>query len=84
MLTDKNLLDNIGITVKVGELPARKAYLEARRSLYGTGRLSRLWMRWAFPLLRPKEHSRRLDRVIELHTIIQQEFLNAVMERYIG
>ena len=79
MINDVNLLDNIGITVKVGELSSRKAYLEARQSLYGTGRMSRLWMRYVFPIMRPKEWNRRLNRMVELTKIIQQEFMNAIL-----
>ena len=75
-----DLLDNIGITVKVGDLPSIDRYHDARRQRYGTHWLSRFYKRRVFPWLRPVACSEANMELFLASKRVRAEFLSKVIE----
>ena len=74
------ILDNLGITINLRMLEMWPEYSAARDRVFGTGWLSRWWMRNVYPRLWPKRYEKRVAEWERVRNLMQQEFLNAVVE----
>ena len=79
--TNRRILDNLGITINMRMLEYHPTYSAARVAVFGRGRVRRWWMRHVFPRVKPAEYARRVKDFEEKRAVMQQEFLNAVIER---
>ncbi|MCK5557096.1 MAG: hypothetical protein KAJ01_01875 [Candidatus Hydrogenedentes bacterium] len=77
---EKRILDNIGITVNMAELPSAEATCKAGHRIYGSGRLSGFWHFTVLRNLFPNRHQKLVEEWRELYGQLQREFLEAVMK----
>lgn len=76
-----NLLDNIGLTIKHGDLPTYPEYAKWRAKYYGTNFLSRFWCRKVRARLFLKYDGELREHVRISEMEHRQAFLNAVIEQ---
>jgi len=74
------MLDNLGITISMRLLESWPAYALARKAMFGTHWLSRLWCRKLRPVLKPQRQAIIKAEFEKQQKIIQQEYLLAVLE----
>jgi hypothetical protein len=75
------ILDNVGICVQMSKLPSAERLRIARRRLYGTHWLSRLWCRKIRPWLCPIKHGILSTNVRALEERQRAEFLDEIFNQ---
>ena len=78
---NKRILDNIGITVNMRELPSFPLYEYANRRLYGTHWLSRFWCRRLRPRFAPARQAEAERIMDDARRHIQMDFISTVLDR---
>ena len=75
------LLDNLGTTIKMRELPSWNERCLRQADLYGTHFINRFWCKWIRPWFDPRRHELMTEafEIAKLKT--QAEMLNAVLEK---
>ena len=78
---ESRLLDCLGITVKMRDLPSWPEHERRRDQLNGTHFFSRLWCRYIRPILNPRLHSHLLGKYEDIKLQTQTELLNEIIKR---
>ena len=78
---EKRVLDNIGITVNMANLPSAEAVCKAGHKVYGSGRLSGFWHFTVLRKLFPNRHRRLFEEWRKLYGRLGQELFDAVLTR---
>jgi hypothetical protein len=73
------ILDNLGLTISLKALEGWKDYRQARANLFGTNWLSRFWMQWIFPRIKPRRWAALVDEFEAQRRRMQQQYLTAVL-----
>ena len=80
-LSSPKILENLGITIKMSELPSADLYSVVRGIRFGSGHLGRFYARNIRPFIAPKKHEQICMAWSRVQLIRQQESLNAILEK---
>ena len=75
------ILDNLGITIKMSELPNADLYAVVYELRFGSGHLGRFYARNIRQFIAPKKHEQICMAWSQARFIRKQEVLNAVLEK---
>ena len=75
------ILDNLGLTINVAMMDAWPGYIRARDRYFGKGRLAQWFMYRIYRRLFPGRQSDLKGEWIKERTAMQQEFVQAVIDR---
>ena len=75
------IVDNIGITVNMRELPSWQRYQELKGAVYGSGLLSRIWAQILRPWLRPVAHAELWAQWDTVERELHEELIWATIEK---
>jgi hypothetical protein len=78
--SSRRLLDNLGITIKMRELPSWNERCKRQELLYGSGFFSRLWCNLR-RYLEPKLYAQLVEDYETVKLQTQAEMMNAVLEK---
>ena len=76
-----DLLDNIGLTVKISDLPSAARMQWARQNLWGTHWLSRWYKQHIFWWLTPKAYTWAIDEYAAARRQVSDECFYAIMDK---
>jgi hypothetical protein len=75
------MLDNLGITIKMSELPSADLWAAIYELRFGSGHLNRFYVRNIRPFIAPRKHEQVCMAWSQARFIRQQEVLNAILEK---
>ena len=80
-LNSPKILDNLGITIKMSELPSADLWAAVYELRFGSGHLSRFYVRNIRPFIAPRKHERICMAWSQARFIRQQEVMTAILEK---
>ena len=78
--TSHRMLDNIGITVSLADLPSYPGFSRCRDELFGTNFLNSVWRWWIRRYLFPSLHAKKETAYEDARHKIMAEQLNKIMD----
>ena len=75
------ILDNLGITINISELPSADLYAVVQNLHFGSGYLGRFYARNIRKFIAPKKHKQICIAWSQARLIHQQEVMNAVLKK---
>ena len=75
------ILDNLGITINMSELPSADLCAVIYELRFGSGRLKRFYVRNIRPIITPRKHKQICMAWSQARLIRQQEVMNAVIKK---
>ncbi len=75
------LLDNVGLTIHITELPTHKIHSYCYDLMYGADYLSRLWCKYIRPIVAPNAHELIKTTYEEAVSLFQIDIINETIKQ---